>query len=510
MCQCQRVLFCIMVWINKTTFWYWTVVGILLGVGFVVPVLWVLGLVGGAGFLFLLNKSQSKKSLFLGALWAWTIKYLFAISWFWSTYPIEWLPVELDKAQLLVIFVYWSTTAFWLGFGALPMVGLFLLGKKYFKNEQLKFWLLLPLVWLSGEILGAYIFSIISMGEGGIITSAFSFGYSGYLLVEHNLLSLFGNFYGVYGLSFLFALLSLFIIKFVKSVSSSYRYTLGILLASLSLTSGVQFVAGEARFSEHYKILIIDTHFPINSLRNRQDDTLVKDELALAMGFALEYEPDYIVLPEDSRFFNQSKDPSLEKSFFQFQYNHPKTIIVDSGPISVDGSGILQAFVYDGLNNKYYQPQKNYLVPQGEFMPYLSTKIFRLLGYSEIMDSLSSKISFDVGKNKTQSDLEKEVPGVLFCFESVSPFGVRKLLNERPNMPFVAHPVSHAWFHESEVLWNQLDSMLKIQAMWNDSYIVSAGNHVSGRVVIPNGQMKTPQTIRRGEFWEIKEILIPK
>ena len=74
-------------------------------------------------------------------------------------------------------------------------------------------------------------------------------------------------------------------------------------------------------------------------------------------------------------------------------------------------------------------------------------------------------------------------------------------------LPFVAHPISHAWFHSSKILWQQQDVMLRIQARWQGIPIVSAGNMMQGKLYLPNGQIDNGEIIESGDGWNITKFV---
>jgi len=140
---------------------------------------------------------------------------------------------------------------------------------------------------------------------------------------------------------------------------------------------------------------------------------------------------------------------------------------------------------------------------------YLTAGMLKLFGYDSVIDYITKDVSYIVGPQVSQNHFSSHHPGVLFCFEYTDPTGVRSLVKERPDLPFIAHPISHAWFNEPHTLLSQIDSMLKVQAVWNQQYIVSAGSRVSGSVFTPGGSKVSLSTVASGENWEVREIIIP-
>jgi len=492
---------------QKNNFLQWVAAGSLLGAGFLFPPLWIFGIVGVSWIIVLSLSTQSIKKLVVGSLAAGTIKAAAALFWFWSVYPIVWLAFDLGRIQLILIFFYWITAALWLGTAVVIFA---LVAKKLSFYLRKKLLLpLIPFVWMFSEIVGSLIFSVITIGEGGVITSAFSFGFVGYLLAQHNILIFGALFGGVYMLGLLFVGVAAGLL----CIESKHHY-IGVVAGVLCVVYATAYVPLVSRDfvvnDEAYSVVTIDTTFPPNQIRTPEGAAIIRTELDAAMDVALNLDSDYILLPEDARYFNQYQNINQTKAIFQFQKSNPATIIVDSSRALSGDDTVLQSYVYNGVENTVDQSHKRYLVPQGEFMPALYVGVLQLFGFGELTEKIAQDISFTVGPKVSQSEFAQTSPGVLFCFESVSPWGVRTILQERGEVPFIAHPISHAWFHDSEILWVNLDSMLRVQAIWNQQYIVSVGSHVSGQVFTPNGSIQTLDEVTSGDGWIVRQTSIPK
>ncbi len=499
-----------MVWV-KNNYFQWAVSGLLLGVGFVHQFFWIFGLLGGVYFIYLLTQEESFKKACLGAWLAWTIKSACALLWFYGTYPIEWLPVQFGDVQLLLIFGYWSTASMWLGLGGIFVATIYHVLRRRATNFQwFIYGIVLPAAWVVGETIGSLVFSIFSLGPGGSVNMAFSFGYSGYLFAQHEGLLQVARLVGVYGLSFLFTLscTTLFLIYFSKKQSHLQwaAITIGFIYAT---SFGSFFHTGESLLTESYQVVTIDTKFSSAYLTWSELKTERQAALEEAVTSALRQKADYILLPEDARFFDQQRSPELVKGFFRFKHSSPEVVIVDSGRVNDVEGAILQTFIYNG-SSTVEQVHKRYLVPQGEYMPVIYSGILKLFTSADDVRQVNEEVNYRVGEKTDQSNMARNVPGILFCSESINPLGVHAVLQERPRAPFVAHVVSHAWFHEPHSLWYQLDTMLKVQAVWNQKYIVSAGNQVAGKVYTPQGNIIQPTVVDEGEKWMVKQVSIPR
>lgn len=499
-----------MVWVgNKWVLW--SLCGVLLGIGFVFPVLWILGLGGVVFFIHLLQKKRSLKEKMLGAWLAWSIKAGLVVSWLWTVYPIDWLPVALSKMQLVLVFVTWLLISISVAMGALLFV---FFSEVLYRSTDLPQWsyllLIYPLLWVVSESFGSLILSLVFYGPGGSINTSFSFGYMGYLLAEHERLLMLAQVAGVYGLTLVLVWFA-GLLWLVHSRGQYWRWATVAFLLVLYVSSFIPAYQSLNVPSEGYTVAIIDTRFTAS----RQDPKIenwkeTQVQLEESMVQALALNPDYIVLPENSHFFDPSAPVSTTRLQFVYRYNDPQVVVIDSGGATYGGETVVQAFVYNGPREQVERFHKSYLVPQGEFLSTLYIVVLKLLGYGEALQYYADDVSYRIGPLSDQSRAANNIPAILFCFESFAPKGVRALMQRRPDAPFVVHIASHIWFHEPHTLWSQMAAMLKVQAVWNQQYIASAGNMVSGHVYTPTGQVIDPPVVAEGEQWSIKLATIPQ
>lgn len=501
MYQSQLVLLCIMAWYKS--FGITTLIGVMLGIFVVVPALWIVSLAGVAAAVWYLPTVRTRWNGVLAGWWIFTVKASLALLYFWSAYPIDWLGFSLGPLEPVIIFFYWLTGSLWLGVGG---VGLYIGLRLVYKVSTYYRLLLIPVVWLVADWLGAMSFSLFTLGPGGSINTQFSFGFIGYALAQHNMLIQIAAVAGVFGLTVLVVVLAL---GGLQLWQLNKRI---ILVGGVTLLLGTSVIplAPQANTDDVYAVAVVNTQFPTDSRFTDESQELVRKAITVALEEAIAAGVDYVILPEDTRFFDQS-DSDLLRAYATFRYGQSDTIIIDSGRSTIDGMTTLNSVIYDGTTSDIYQSQKRYLVPQGEFLPYLYEGILRLVGYTDVLDFLAEQLSYRVGDNTSQADFAANIPGVLFCFESNNPSGVRTIMKERNGeMPFVAHVISHAWFNDPYILWQQTEAMLRIQAIWNNTYIVSAGNHAPGYMIDPRGQITQPQVLLSDQYWELGLVMVPK
>lgn len=483
--------------------------GVLIGVVFVVPLLWPVSIIGVSLTLAIVYRSQSAWTSARFVMLVWLSKSLLALAWVWSTYPIDWLVFPSPLTQLGAIGMYWFSGAVWLALGG-GVFGWVLCKVKNATQPRLYIWLVLaPPLWLGCELLGAGLFSIFTLGPDSYIQTYMSFGMTGYLFGFSNVGLALASVVGLYGLTVIW--IGLGTLGYYL-LAKNKMAIVAVLLCSF-IFAGYLIDVMENDSSEpstKTSLVAINTQFRATDLQTKLGYEKKVTLTTKLVDVALSTNPDYVLLPEDSRYY-QSKyldqKPSWVMAHYKFTHLNTTSILIDSGRQDLpDGTAVLRATIFDGRQSKLYQFDKQYLVPQGEYLPYVYTSFLRLLGYRAAMDSLAKNVSYRRGALEQTSEVPTHIPGVLFCFESVQANRITQLQAMR-SIPFVVHPISHAWFHDSQILQQQLDVMLQIQARYNNTSIVSAGNMVQGKLYRADGTMTLGKVIDEGEGYTLREFV---
>jgi apolipoprotein N-acyltransferase len=493
-------------WFGQTNYSQAFIMGGFLGIGFIFPAWWWLAFVAIIWMVSALETSvPTRKLMGLFAL-AWGIKSLCSIVWFWSAYPIDWVEGLSVGVQLTLISVYWITSGLWLSSGG-ALFGF--LSRCILRQSSIsRAWALglIPVVWLLSEISAAVVFSFFTAGPGSFLQAYFSFGMIGYLLAT----TPFGVWAAavgqVYGLTILMVGISIFLYIIKKNIST-IRFA-GVAITLVILVSFVSFPLSE-QGNTTQTVIVVDTRFDPQMLSTEFGYEVKFDTLQTAVDAAVAQSADVVLLPEDSRYlYGKFIDANSEQVMAYWQFAHPdsRAVVIDSGRYTTQsGETVLRASVLDPKNNVVWEFDKQYLVPQGEYVPTAYGAVLRVLGYGRVVDAVAADSSYIPGPLSQTAKLPSHIPGVLFCFESVNPLGVTTLGHAR-TLPFIAHPISHGWFHEPTILWQQLDVMLQVQARFNGLPIVSAGNMVAGKMYLPSGKIETGEVIETGERYTLRRF----
>lgn len=440
--------------------------GAALGVAFLHPYAWWVALAGVCLFFWCVHDVSKWYARFWYGLLAGTTKAALVLSWFWSTYPLDWLGVPAFATSVALIFGYWSTTSLVLGAGyavaalAVPL---------FTHSRVVKKILLLPLVLVVAEVAGSFFFSLYTTAPGIPLNVDFSFGYLGYLLAEHGILREAARGGGVYLLSYLYGVLA---VALLTLATTRRLKAFAVACALVAVTGMVSFsppapapsgvVGVHTRFSPS---LAIEPHEALERFAAH----------AALIERAVKEGAHTIILPEDSRFRSHfPSDTHVLRYLSTLQSND--TVLVDTMRTTDErGLNVLRAFLFDTATWQVYTFDKRLLVPQGEYLPSVHHFILSLVQPPEQLEVLRAAINYRPGVRNDTTDIPPHLPGVLFCSESISPWGARTSARPRGTR-VLAHPVSHAWFQEPALLHHQLGQMLAVNSRFAGVAVVPAVN----------------------------------
>jgi len=419
-----------------------------------------------------------------------------AIIWIWNTYPIDWLGSLSVSMQLLIIGLYWVVTSIVIGLG----VAVFAVLYHYIRVRPILY-AAIPVAWIIGEVAGSFLFSLYSWGAGSVPNTHFSFGYIGYQIVDLNWVLPWAHAGGVYALSFLAWCLVGVVWLLLQQ---QYRNVLGLvgLIGVSTVCFSIPYTPDVTNVSSA-SVFVVDTQFAPHMFLDADGFATKQQEVIRASIAAIEKAPDYIVLPEDARLTDGFPSPMVALAFLQ-QYSTTTVVIDTARTRDQSGDTVLRAYIYDTAQSEVYTVDKQYLVPQGEFVPYLHGFVLSHLTKPAWYEGVQQSQSYRPGSRISYDEIPDTIPAVLFCMESSSGFAAKQLSN-RQAMPFMAHPVSHAWFHNDFVLTFALDRMLRTQSVWANVPVVKAGNMSQGSVYDPKGVQHEGILHEQAALWRVVE-----
>ena len=452
----------------------------------------------------MINKGRTYREIFFYGWVIGSFQYGGSFLWVWTTYPINWIADVHILIQLAAIGFYWTLTSSVMGLAA----GLFAISLKRFSSFSCDLLVYVPSFWVVSEVLKSLIFSIYTYGDGGFVSFGFSFGYIGYLLADYGALLQFGSVFGVYGLSFLCALIgALAYLFFTKDLFEKKEYV-GCAVLALVVPFLVSFVVAHPYQSASEEVFVVEAYFDKEFYAQGDVSAMKQDAIKEAVHAALQAGAQKIVMPEDVSIGHSFT--TLDELFDWIESLAPDrdVVIVDNAPaIDARNEQVIRTYIHDTRTRTSYFLDKQYLVPQGEFMSALHSHLLSLFVTKEEHDGILSYTKARYGVIRNSEAIPEDLPGVLFCFETAVPYAIKEALHVRKS-PFIAHSISHAWFTEPDSLESQLDQMLRVHAVWNNIPIVSSGTMVESQVYLPTGEIVEGEVIAEGTYWSLKRFAL--
>lgn len=471
----------------------------LLGVGFLVPMLWPLAFLGLCGWLHFLY-SPSGREPARAFWWGWCAGFIFigfAIGYLWQILPLDWLGIESAAIEWLLVFGYWGVVTLALSF----FIALWFAAAAKLMRRSWVDLLILPVLWVLFEYLRMWGFALLTYGSAAALGPHFSVGFLGYLLSNNLNLLQFAQWGGVYTLSFLFVFIAVLIFAVLSRFQKTYAalLVLIVLYATLPLHS----IYDETHTSEVLNVALITTTFP-PSLTNTPEVLNARYALhkqLLEEIAAQETRPDIIVFPEQASVLRAAEERG-ELNTFLAPFQEQPTLMIDSERIDrSDNAALSRLYYFDTERGLLHMQDKHVLMPQGEYTPALFKWPLRFFAGSDVYESIQINRTYISGDAPTAPVSFKDYKVVsLFCSEILSPSLYRNP-TPRGKPSILINVASQSFFGGSSFLTAQTIAAAKVHAVQNKNHFLQAGNYAPSFVINPHGRVLAVATaqVRGGE-----------
>ncbi|MCJ7786809.1 apolipoprotein N-acyltransferase [Patescibacteria group bacterium] len=440
---------------------------------------------------FLSLNSITPKRAFLGGTITGIIFFGKLFSWFFATYPFEWLGIVVKKDVILTLVL---VGIIWLA--QIIFFGLFIGFFAYFsKKMALLGWVIFPCLWIVLEYLRAWGFELLWLGKEILPGPHWTFGNLAYTL--HNNLSLIqiSDIAGIYGISFLIVLINILLFKIIKTIKTSKKtafVSLIFLILIAMAWDGYGIYKHQKPFQSEksIKLALLQTNFLSGSEFNAyQKQEVFKAVLDLFQ--SAKESADIIIAPEGFGLATLTGPPADEagdkeiakyllKDFFK-----PGQIYLENQKIIDENNNAKSRLFYYDLEkeNPLGFHDKVLLVPGGDYLPYWIKFILKLYSFNmKIKEKIYTKGEIIEPVLTPQGNI-----GGTICSSILSPDINRKLTKK--GAEFLVSVSSDAPFHGSRSLLSQNLAMSKIRAVENNRYFAQATNMGYSFLVNPKGQV---------------------
>jgi|GEM_PF-2375403 len=463
------------------------IAGAAAGMSLLVPYMWFLGILGCAGFAYTLYRHPRPTNgrMFVHG-WLFGIAYSgVAMSWWWSTIPLDWLGISSTTLAVAFLLVYWGSVTAFLG----SFFGAFVVAFASIKRDTWHDAILAASLWTLMQYVQMWGFATLTAGGGSVFDAHFSSTMVGYSLASFSPLLQLASLGGIYLLTFVAVGLGFFVyFAFARARTSRItRYGIPVAVV-LVIVAGVvdrtyflaDIIPGETTHT--VTIGLVNTWDPGLPRdpeewieRNRETTrSLVRAQVASGGGL------DIIVMPE-------SIGLTIDRdSAYDIRSVSDTAAIIDTGIVHGD-MRFKRMFFYDaGILRGVYD--KIFLVPQGEYSPWLYDKVIGGIVGKELKSHLQSKLwYFEHGDGLRPVVLRGVAVGSLFCFDVLSPKLYRSLAKDGATV--LINASSHSWFHRSRLGDDGVLAISKVRAVESRRYLAIAGNEVPSSVISDRGRV---------------------
>ncbi len=458
--------------------------------GMLLENLWCLVIFGLAIFFYLLweKVSSTKQAGLIGFIFGFITSGAGLIS-LWEIIPIS--TQEHVLANLSTAVFLWTVPTFALGITTVPIAIL-----AYRTRGNALRSLIAAALMVLNEMLKMWAWAIITFGPGAVFEPHLSIAGLGYALADNGYLLQLAWFGGFLGLTVALAILSATLTEIYASLHQKIfnnRYTLYVLTAvsllvlifPLALTHLSPQKEGPASEKKiHFAVVHTDRRGDGHTAPFREPTE--------------EVIPDVVVIPEGKP--ASSLHPQFQELHSNWSKANPHLLTITSELITrEDRRYNAVRFESSDDSQPTFAQEKRFIMPQGEYIPFLSALFLSRLGYTDV-GSVNSETSLHHGNTRISVEVQGFKVGALLCSEIYSPFLYRNLVNIEGATVLVNLGDAN-WFQGSKALHRKTVQIAKVHAVQNRSYFLAAQNRSPSFIIDPYG------TVISESDWAIEEIL---
>ncbi|MEK7560843.1 MAG: hypothetical protein AAB539_02705 [Patescibacteria group bacterium] len=454
-----------------------------------------------------LDHAETKKRAFWG-LFLFSFLFLgWNIRWFFSVLPADWAGIENPVAGAALVGIIWLLTTIVL---SLPMAAVGTLyatiqTKRAQQHITKPLLFLLPSLWILGEYLRAWLFSVFWVGPGTLLGPHWTFGFLGYDLTNFPLLLQSSKLVGVYGAGFLLILANVCAARIIATrglhihrrltftrfhlVRFSNIAIVCAIVTALLFYGARQLKSDRSPPGEIKKIVLLQTnayHYAFHDAAAFEQ--FIRDELNLLRRAAYQ-KPDIVILPEGSRLTLRfgERTPAILQDIFGTERS---IIIVDSARLSQTGPSKERTFIYDTRAGLIGISDKTLTIPGGEYLPTVLTTAARFAGQKKWLDRFAHLRHIIPGEYSPHAALDprRQPLGIQLCSAVLAPHLWRDPV-KNASAQLLVNAASQGLFKGS-AFRDQALAWLRFFAASNDRWLAQAANSGYSYIIDNNGQVR--------------------
>lgn len=323
---------------------------------------------------------------------------------------------------------------------------------------------------------------LVTYGKGASTEPHLSITALGYALADNSYLLQVAAFGGLFALTVLLAVLAIALACIPRS---TYSQTARIQTASALFVVGIVLIL--PLLHAEPKKQVSGTRMVAVFSTNVSATSTVFNSEALIKKIVSAPAPDIILLPEGKTLetvFSQSE----QKTFLPSWFETGDVLTIRSTESLENNTTRYNTIVYESSRTGLLAKQhKIFLMPEGEYVPYLSKPFLSWFKDSKIK-SIPEQKTITHGNALVAVPFAGAVFGTLLCSEVFSPFLYHQLATNH-GATVLVNLADPQWFQGSHLLFNKTVQIAKVHAVQNRSYFIAAQNSAPSFVINPQGQL---------------------
>lgn len=468
--------------------------GVLLAISANFPVWWWLSLVGLVPFLVVAYQVTARIAFWWG--WLFGAVYMTGVWWFlFDTLPLDWAGIESQMAGYILVSYSLILVAI------IPSVLSGVWSYLFARYRQGNLWDigLGTGWWVFLELARAWLVSVFLYGPGGSVGINWTSGFLGYNLAPSSLLLPLASLGGVYLLSAVAVTCNLFILVAWRLRTSGQfgqkKFKLGGLglaaLGVIGLALVYQQVFLTAETDRSVRFGVANTYAPSYS-------RVTKDELRLQLAdkkdfvsgqlSEMEIMPEVMVFPEDNRLLWYLATEGERDFIENLGDQSGPTLWIDSERApNQSGSPNLRFTYLDDSNGDYEYSGKEFLIPHGEYVPYVSKFFLTMIGKREWV------VGFENIRRNSRGEYSRgyDYQGLYVEATACSDLMLANLYSGAVDRGagFLINSASHSLFNGSQILYHQTVNVAKVRAVETNRYFIYSANFMPSFVLDNRGRV---------------------
>jgi len=407
------------------------------------------------------------------------------IWWFWGTLPFDWVGLQFKSLQWYFVLAAWGEVT--LTFALVTAIFAALM----WRLRSLPFLpIVLALLWIAMEEARMWGFALLTYGPRSLMGPHFSSQALGYALAENHYLLQLAEGGGIYFLDFVVALMggvlaAILLMRRIPGLKLKWGAAASAGILALILLVPL-FHHSNAPTGNALRVTLVTTDLPLTP--TLVDTTIFEDTLRQVASESPA--PDVVVFPEEYRLEKAFPDASSKTAFYQSILGSRDMLLLDSHHTQAKGKGVDTTLAFENARGETLGTySKRFLMPAGEYMPWVLTTAFSLLpdhGVANWTGHLAT--ATPAYTDLTAVPFKGWRLGALICSDFLSPHLYRELAT-KSHADILLNLANPAWFHHSRLLYWKTVEISKVHAVQNRAYFLQATNGSPSFAIDPSGEL---------------------